>query len=403
MQRKNLKIYLSLLTIFLSLSFIGCSAYTPKDSSSKDNTSTSDTISKSDSNSQTSESKDEIKVNESQKSNDLKIHFIDTGNSDAILIQGDKTLLIDGGENNDENLIANYIKKQNIDTLDYVVATHPHADHIGGLDKVIDNFTVSTLLVANGDSDSTTYKDFINSASKKGLSPSVPLESAVFQLSNSASFKVFNTNGGSNANDQSLIILLENGNDKLLFTGDAEKEAELETLDKLSDVDLLKVGHHGSKTSTSTELLNKVKPEYAVITVGEENKYNHPNKTTMDKLKERNIIVHRTDECGNIIFTSTGKGLKTDCTKASYNFRDTEEKKEASSSKKPSTSPKPTPVTPNKPKPEETTKPKAQMVWLSATGSKYHSKNNCGRMNPSTARQVDLNTLSGYEACSKCF
>ncbi|MGL4875640.1 MAG: ComEC/Rec2 family competence protein [Clostridium sp.] len=409
MKRKNLKIYLSLLIILLSLSFIGCSAYSPEDSTTNNTTSsTSDANLTSDSTTtQTPDSKKDVdtstKVQEGQKSKDIKIHFINTGNSDAILIQGEKTLLIDGGENNDEELVVDYIKKQNINTLDYVIATHPHADHIGGLDNVVDNLTVNKLFVANGDSDTTTYKDFINSAAKKGLSPSVPLESSVFSLGNTASFKVFNTNGGSNPNDQSLILLLENGNDKILFTGDAEKEAELEVLNKLPDIDLLKVGHHGSKTSTSTELLNKVKPEYAVITVGEENKYNHPNKTTMDKLKERNILVHRTDECGDIIFTSTGKGLKTDCTKASYSFRDTEEKKEAPLNKKPATSPKPAPVTPNKPKPQETTKPQAKMVWLSATGSKYHSKNNCGKMNPSTARQVNLNTLSGYEACLKCF
>ncbi|MGL5417109.1 MAG: ComEC/Rec2 family competence protein [Clostridium sp.] len=415
MRKKHFKIYLSLLTIFLSLSFIGCSAHVPKDETSQNKPIINEQTNESNINSNNVESRTDSTTLKNIDSTELKVHFINTGNSDAILIQGEKTLLIDGGDNDDEKLVVDYIKKQNINTIDYLIATHPHADHIGGLDNVIDNLQVNNLFVANGDSDTATYKDFITSASNKGLSPSVPLETATFELSKTANFKVFNTNGGPNSNDQSLIVLLENGDDTLLFTGDAEKDTELEVLNKLPDIDLLKVSHHGSKTSTSSEFLNKVKPEYAVITVGKDNKYNHPHKSTMDKLKERNIIVHRTDECNNIIFTSTGKGLKTDCAKASYNFRDKEEKKvevvptKPSTPKKDNTTKKPAP-SPNKPSTNNNNsntatspKPQDKMVWLSATGSKYHSKNNCGRMNPANATQVDLNTLSGYEACSKCF
>ncbi|MGL5244688.1 MAG: MBL fold metallo-hydrolase, partial [Sarcina sp.] len=157
-----------------------------------------------------------------------KIHFIDTGNSDAILIQGSKNVLIDGGDNNDESMLVQYLKKQGIQKLDYMIATHPHADHIGGLDAVINALPVENLLVANGSADTKTYKDFINAAANKGLNPSVPLEGAKFELGDGAYMQVYNSNGGSNTNEQSLVTLYVNGNDKALFTGDAESEAENE-------------------------------------------------------------------------------------------------------------------------------------------------------------------------------
>ncbi len=141
-------------------------------------------------------------------------------------------MLIDGGDNGDENLILDYLKRNNVKSLDYMIATHPHADHIGGLDGIINSISVKQLLVANGDSDTSTYKDFINAASTKNLQPSVPLEGIEFSMGNNSKFKVFNSNGGSNSNEQSLVVLFENGKDKVLLTGDAEKETESEILKK---------------------------------------------------------------------------------------------------------------------------------------------------------------------------
>ncbi|MGL4742537.1 MAG: ComEC/Rec2 family competence protein [Sarcina sp.] len=358
---------------------------------------------------------------------ETEVHFIDTGNSDSILIKGEKTVLIDGGDNNDETPLVEYIKKLGITKIDYLIATHNHADHIGGLDSVVKNLDIGTTLVSNGDSDTATYKDFINALGNKKLSPSVPLEGVKFDLGTNSYIQLFNGNGGLDTNEQSLVTLYVNGNDKFLFTGDAEAETEKEILDKMPDVDVLKVGHHGSKSSTTQEFLDKVKPEIAVITVGKDNKYNHPHKVVMDRIQNSNIKVHRTDECGSIIFKSTGNGVKTDCKEGTYKYGDkevvagnqtaetatstTENNTSSAIDKKPTTNesqtskPETTPEsTVTKPKPTIPTDNQGKIVWLSATGSKYHSKNNCGRMNPDNARQVTIEEAKsqGMEDCSKC-
>lgn len=350
------------------------------------------------------------------------IHFIDTGNSDAILITGEKNVLIDGADNDDESSLVSYLNKQNIKSLDYIIATHPDADHIGALDAVIKNIDVKNLLVANGSKDTKTYKDFINAAADKKLSPSVPIDGKKFELGNNSYMMLFNSNGGSDANEQSLVTLYVNGNDKLLFMGDAGEETEHEILNKLEDVDLIKIGHHGSRTSTSTELLNKVNPEFAVITVGKENSYGHPHIETMEKLKSKNLKLHRTDQCGTIVFTSTGNGLKTKCKEANYESgkkKNSEEIKKQESSitskednnttnnttnNNTNNSSKETQDSLNKDnKNESSKKPASKTVYLSATGSKYHSINNCGKMNPNTAKSVSLESVIGkYDPCSKC-
>ncbi|MEG1482703.1 ComEC/Rec2 family competence protein [Clostridium sp.] len=390
--------FLIAICISLTLTFSACS--------SPDNTKTADANQSQSTSNESTKNSISNDTDNTSKSNDSlsesKVHFINTGNSDAILITGSKNILIDGGDNNDEQSLVKYIKDNGVKSLDYMIATHPHADHIGALDAVLNAFKVDNLLVANGSSTSDTYTDFINAAANKKVSPSVPLEGSKFELNNNSYIQIFNTNGGSDANEESLVTLYVNGNDKFLFTGDAEKGTEKEILSKMIDIDVLKVAHHGSRTSTTSEFLNKVNPEYAVLTVGKDNKYNHPHKETMDKLKNKNIKVHRTDECGNIIFTSTGSGVKTDCSSGSYSYKD------GSKDSVKETPKNNTEKHPEKSKPKEKSKPTKQdtnisKVWLSETGSKYHSINNCGRMNPNNATQVSLSEAQkSYDACSKC-
>lgn len=241
-----------------------------------------------------------------------EIHFINTGNSDSILIKGKKTVLIDAGDNDDEGLIVDYLKQQGVSTIDYLVATHAHADHIGGMDAVINNFNVGQLLTSNGSSTSKTYTDYIRAASNKGLSPSVPLEGAKFYIDDNSYIQFFNTKGGTDLNNKSLVVLYVNGLDKALFMGDAESQTEQRIMNSLPKVDLLKVGHHGSKTSSGDSFIKKVSPREAVITTGS-NTYGHPHRETLDTLKNNNIKVHRTDLCGNVVYTSTGAGLYTNC------------------------------------------------------------------------------------------
>lgn len=246
-----------------------------------------------------------------------KIHFINTGNSDAILIENNGYFaMIDTGDTDDDAKVKSYLEKQGVKRLEYLVLTHYHADHIGGTDTLITDFEVGTTLVPNGDADTQVYRDYITALSNKGLQPSVPLESSIFNLG-SATLTFYNTAGGnSNENNNSLVVLYENGEDRALFTGDAE--AEVESKLSVGDIELLKVGHHGSKTSSSISFINQLQPEYAVILTGQPNQYGHPHEETLSLFESKGIPVYRTDEQGDIVFTSTGHGFETELSPGSY-------------------------------------------------------------------------------------
>ena len=246
-----------------------------------------------------------------------KIHFIYTGNSDAILIENQGYFaMIDTGETDDDVKVKSYLQKQGVKRLEYLVLTHYHADHIGGADTLITDFEVGTTLVPNGDANTQVYRDYINALSNKGLKPSVPLEGAKFELG-SATLTVYNTAGGNrNENNNSLVVVYENGEDRALFTGDAE--AEVENQLSIGDIELLKVGHHGSKTSSSPSFINQIQPEYAVILTGQPNQYGHPHQETLSLFESKGIPVYRTDEQGDIVFTSTGHGFETELSPGSY-------------------------------------------------------------------------------------
>ena len=246
-----------------------------------------------------------------------KIHFINTGNSDAILIENQGYFaMIDTGDTDDDVKVKSYLQKQGVKRLEYLVLTHYHADHIGGADTLLSDFEVGTTLVPNGDANTQVYRDYINALSHKGLKPSVPLEGAKFELG-SATLTVYNTAGGNrNENNNSLVVVYENGEDRALFTGDAE--AEVENKLSVGDIELLKVGHHGSKTSSSPSFINQIQPEYAVILTGQPNQYGHPHQETLSLFESKGIPVYRTDEQGDIVFTSTGHGFETELSPGSY-------------------------------------------------------------------------------------
>lgn len=347
----------------------------------------------------------ETKGDNTEKINtkESEIYFINTGQSDSILIKGEKNILIDGGNNENGKDVVKFLKDKDVSVIHYMIATHNDADHIGGLDDVLKNIKVENTLVSNGDADTKTYRDFINAIVEKGLKPSVPLPNKEIPIGKDSYLKFYNTNGGEKKNDQSLVTLYVHGNDKILFMGDAEKDTENEIVKELEDVDVLKVGHHGSRTSTTDELLNKVKPEIAVICVGVDNKYNLPHKATMNKLEERKIEVYRTDEGGTIELKSTGNGIVTQSKKGGYSYRDnkknTEVKKESnsSSSSKAPTKTENTQVNSNKEVGEE--------VYITATGKKYHKINNCGKTNPNNTSKMNRKEAEeqGYDSCSNCF
>ncbi len=356
------------------------------------------------SNSNENNSNDKMSASRVEKlSSNSEIHFINTGNSDAILIIKDnKAALIDGGDNDDEDLVSSYIKKQGISELEYVFATHPHADHIGGLDRVAKEIKINNLYVSNGEADTKSYRDFINAAVSKGLYPSVPLLKSKFDLAGST-FEVLSVANTNEPNNNSIVLLYTNGNDKILLMGDAEKEVEQNL--NVGDIDLLKVGHHGSYSSSSKPFIDKINPEYAVILVGEDNKYGHPHKETMDTLKEKGIEVHRSDECRDIIFTSTGNGLEVDCKEGSYNtgvnskYNKTENTVKTESNT--SSIQNENMINDNNSN-ESTTieNTNSDVVYWTKSGKKYHIDPNCSGMKSPISGTV---TESQRTPCSKCY
>lgn len=346
----------------------------------------------------------QVSILESETSN-AQIHFINTGNSDAILIIKDnKAALIDGGDNDDEDLVSSYIKKQGISELEYVFATHPHADHIGGLDEVAKEIKINNLYVSNGEAESKTYRDFINAASSKGLYPSVPLLGSKFNLA-SSTFEVLSVANTNDPNNNSIVLLYTNGEDKILLMADAELEIEKNL--NIGDIDLLKVGHHGSHSSSSKSFIDKIKPEYAVILVGKNNKYGHPHKETMDLLKDKNIEVHRSDECGDIIFTSTGKGLEVNCIEGTYNYEKYSKYNKIENTVQTETNissyqDNSEDILENKDLNESTNiiKNNYNKVYWTKSGKKYHSDSECSSMKSPISGTVEE---SHRTPCSKCY
>ncbi|MBD5585905.1 MBL fold metallo-hydrolase [Clostridium botulinum] len=254
-------------------------------------------------------------VNTSNKSNELKVHYIDVGQGDSILVQTkDKNILIDAGTRKSSDNLISYLKKQHIKKLDYVIATHPHEDHIGGMPKVIEEFEISNFYAPKKTANTKIFKDMILQLKKKNLKINVAKKGISLNLSTNSSldFLAPVKDNYENTNDSSAVVKLTHGNTKFLFTGDAEKTSEKDILNSNEDLssNVLKVGHHGSHSSSSKEFLDKINPKIAIISCGKNNDYGHPHKETMKELNKRNIEVYRTDIDGNIVLTSDGENIK---------------------------------------------------------------------------------------------
>lgn len=247
-------------------------------------------------------------------SGDLEVHFIDVGQGDSTLIECDgEYMLIDAGQNDKGLELWNYLAKQGATHLKYAIGTHPDADHIGGLDVVLYRCDVDLVMMPDLEKDTRTYDDVIQVIKNRTLKKISPEVGAEYSLG-SATFTIVAPNkdyGTDDANDWSIGILLQNGNDRFLFVGDAEEEAESDMLQNGIDIsaDVYKVAHHGSNTGTTQEFLDAVSPTYAVISCGEGNSYGHPHQEVLDKLKAAGTEVFRTDEQGTIIARSDGNGI----------------------------------------------------------------------------------------------
>jgi competence protein ComEC len=242
----------------------------------------------------------------------LKIHFIDVGQGDAIFIElpDKRAVLIDGGETNMSSRVINAINSANKNRLDFVIATHPHSDHIGGLSKVIETFEIGEIYMPTIERKSyKTYQALMSAIQKKGLKQKAAKAGVRILKANDLTLDILAPvkSNYADINDWSVILKLTYGSTSFLFMADATARAEKDiTADVKADV--LKVGFHGSRDSTSDDFLSRVAPKYAVISVGK-NPYGHPSSATINKLKNANIEVYRTDLDGTVTFTSDGTDI----------------------------------------------------------------------------------------------
>lgn len=252
----------------------------------------------------------------------MVVHFVDVGQADCILVQvGAKAMLVDAGNNADANTVVDYIKAQGISNLEWVIGTHPHEDHVGGLDAVIQAFGVRQVIMPKATTTTKTFEDVLQALKEKGLTISSPVPGSTLSLgSATCTILAPNSNGYDDMNDYSVVLKISYGNISFLLTGDAGHVSENEIVDKGFDVsaDVIKIGHHGSSSATSEAFLDRVAPQYAVIQVGQGNDYGHPSAETMDLLKERGIPVYRTDECGTVVATTDGKTVSLSTAPGTY-------------------------------------------------------------------------------------
>lgn len=242
------------------------------------------------------------------------VHFIDVGQGDAVLIRtSEGDMLIDGGDNHMGQTLVNYLQSQGVMRLDYVIATHPHADHIGGLIPVIRAFYINTLIMPNVAHTTRTFERFIQALEDNDINTRPPQIGENLHLGE-AIFTVVapNSAGHANLNDYSISLHMAFGDTSFLFTGDAERVSEEEMLAAGHNLsaDVLHVGHHGSATSTTEDFLTAVSPAIAIISVGEDNAHGHPHATVLARLVAQGVRVYRTDTHGDVVVVTDGEALE---------------------------------------------------------------------------------------------
>lgn len=241
---------------------------------------------------------------------DLLIDFIDVGQADSILVRNqDKIMLIDAGTNEAGEMVVKYLQNLGITKIDYLVGTHPHEDHIGGLDNVINNFDIGQIYMPKIETTTKTFEDVLEAIENKNLTVTAPNKGDKIELGQAVGeFMTEPILDKDNLNVSSLVLRLEFGNTSYLFMGDAEEENEETIIWPKTDV--LKVGHHGSSTSSSKSFLEQVQPKYAIIMAGKDNSYGLPTQETIDKLHNIGSEIYRTDEDGTIQMTSDGNTIQ---------------------------------------------------------------------------------------------
>ncbi|WP_352404471.1 ComEC/Rec2 family competence protein [Sporanaerobacter acetigenes] len=331
------------------------------------------------------------------KTETLKVHYIDVGQGDSIFIQlpNGQTSLIDGGPGSSSKTVVNYLKKQNVKKIDYLVVTHPHEDHIGGLPEVIKNFDIGKIYMPEVTHTTKAFENLLLAIKNKGKKITITKAGDVLIDEKNIKYEALAPNSGSydNLNNYSIVLKLKYKNNAFLFMGDAEKPSEDEILAAGYDIkaDVIKVGHHGSNSSSGGKFITNVSPKHAVVSCGKGNSYGHPHKETVNRFIGNNIKLYRTDRDGTIIFTSDGNKI----TVAKLGAQQKPNNKNTSPAKS-------TPPKTNKKPPTGSTSNKEATVYITNTGSKYH-KAGCRYLKKSKIpMKLSEAKSQGYTPCKVC-
>lgn len=255
----------------------------------------------------------ELPTEEIINSEELQIYFFNVGQADCILVRNDgKNMLIDAGDNEDGPLLAEYIKQLGISRIDYLIGTHMHEDHLGGMDNIIKEFEIGSIYIpyTTNKSKRVFYEDVISEIEQKGLKIDYQEKGNKFELGDAdceiKSIDNCDPTSSSNINSTSIVIQMEVNDNKYLFMADAEEDVESDNEIEWEDIDVLKVGHHGSNTSSTEQFINTILPEIAIISVnGDNNSYGHPSEAVIERLEDKECEVYRTDRNGTILLINT--------------------------------------------------------------------------------------------------
>lgn len=256
--------------------------------------------------------------NYTDEENRFSVHFIDVGQGDCTLVLcGEKALLIDAGENGHETEVLNYLRSMKIDKLDYIVATHQHSDHIGGIPEVLEEYEADNIIMPRLTKAQTptnsTYTAFLKALQNTDAKIISAKPGLKYTLGD-AEFEILGpvTDDCEDINSMSAVTIITYGQNTFLVTGDAERDEELEIIENGSnlDCDVLKAGHHGSSTSSCKDFLDAVTPEICVISCGADNDYGHPNEKAVNRILKHTDEIYRTDICGSIVMTSDGENIE---------------------------------------------------------------------------------------------
>ncbi len=255
-------------------------------------------------------SKESVETKQEPMKGEVTVHYIDVGQGDAtfIVAPNGKTLLIDGGKKSAGEKVTSYIKDLGYETIDYVVATHPDADHIGGLLDVLDTFHIGTFYDSGKVHTTQTYYEMLERIEQNNVAFIIPKTGETIPLDPSFPIEVKHANPeAKGTNEASIVIYAEYGDVTFLFTGDADREMERSLLSTLHHVTILKAGHHGSNTSSDPQFIQHVQPEVAIVSYGQRNKYGHPHKEVIQQFQQHDIQTYETAPLGDIVVKTDGQ------------------------------------------------------------------------------------------------